>query len=102
MQIMAMSRGNRIETVSVKFSDREKLQLEEIANLHDRGVGYIVRELAFRGLALYKQDGLLKLTESEEKTISNGKSATNNAKIIGTPVFPELEAVKKTIKKKVG
>jgi hypothetical protein len=67
MQIMTMFTGNRVENVSVKFSDREKLELEKIANLHDRGIGYIVRELAFRGLALYKQDGNLKLTKDEEK-----------------------------------
>lgn len=75
MQTMSIFIGNRVETVSVKFSEREKLELEKIAKLHDRGVGYIVRELAFRGLSLYKQDGVLKLTENEEKAITNGKGA---------------------------
>jgi hypothetical protein len=67
----------------------------------DRPVSYIVRHLSLRGLALYKKDGLLKLTESEEKAIINGKTApTDNAQVVGVPVTPPLEEVKK--RRKVG
>jgi hypothetical protein len=96
MQIMTVIGGKRLETVPVKFSESEKAELQRLAFLEDRGVGYIVRELAFRGLALYKQDGLLKITTDEEKTItsSNKKSApVDNAQVVGTPVFPQLEEV---------
>jgi hypothetical protein len=72
MQIMAIFGGKRLETVPVKFSESEKAELQRLAQLEDRGVGYIVRELAFRGLALYLQDRKLKISEDEEKTIQKG------------------------------
>lgn len=80
---MSIIGGKRLETVPVKFSESEKMELAQIAKEDDRGLGYIVRELAFRGLAAYKSDGCLKATEKELQIIEHGKTETSNAEYIG-------------------
>lgn len=76
MQNIMIFGGKRLETVPVKFSESEKAELQRLAQLEDRGVGYIVRELTFRGLAQYIQDGKLKITEDEEKVFDVSRRQT--------------------------
>ena len=46
--------------IATRVPESTKRLLEEIAYDHDRKVGYVIRELLGRGLALYEIDGRLK------------------------------------------
>ncbi len=85
--------GKRVEPVSAKINAKRKELLQVVCGKEDRSMSYVITELAMRGLALYKQDGLLKITEDEEKIITN-----SNKK--GAPVIDIGR--EKTQKKKAG
>lgn len=65
---MPIFEGKRLEFIGVKFNQAEKQAFERIASEEDRGVSYVVRELALRGLAHYLSDKSLKPTENEIKS----------------------------------
>ena len=65
--VMPIFQGKKIIVVGSKISEAENAAFQEICQTEDRSMSYVLRELALRGLAQYKQDGQLKLTESEEK-----------------------------------
>ncbi len=75
---MPILQGKKEVVIGSKVSQAEFDALSEICGKEDRSMSYVLRELAMRGLSLYKQDGLLKLTEDEEKAITNGKPKVQN------------------------
>ena len=86
---MPLSDGKKVETVTVKVNAEQQNALAEICKKEDRPMSYVMRELAMRGLALYRQDGQLKLSEIELESFKNK----------GNPV---IDIGKKSIKKKTG
>jgi hypothetical protein len=52
--------GKKEVTVGTRVDEETKRILDRIVEKEDRTLGYVTRELMLRGLALYKQDGLLR------------------------------------------
>src|SRR5215211_5238334 len=50
----------KLVSVGLSISPEQEIELKEIAEKEDREAGYIKRALYLRGLAAYKQDGLLR------------------------------------------
>lgn len=65
MYFVAIFGGKRLDTVPVKFSELEKEFLKQIGNSEDRPLGYVVRELMFRGLENYLRDNNLRADMKE-------------------------------------
>lgn len=66
---MPIFEGKKVYNVGVKVNKQQQDELQRICDDLDRPMSYVVRELAMRGLALYKQDGLIKMTQAEENAI---------------------------------
>lgn len=60
--------GKKEITVGTRIDEETQRKLERIVDLEDRKIGYVVRELMLRGLALYEIDGKLRDAQSERKT----------------------------------
>jgi hypothetical protein len=75
-QSMPIFEGKKVLNVGVKVNEEMRQELEAIAAAEDRPMSYVVRELAVRGLALYKQDGRLKATEAEENILQTANEIT--------------------------
>lgn len=58
--------GKRTLTVPVKLNEAEKAEIERISKLEDRPLGYVVRELMWRGWKLYEKDGYLRDVVKEQ------------------------------------
>lgn len=54
---MPVQAEKKSEQVLVNLTPSAHAELAEIAEIEDRKMGYVARELMIRGLALYRQDG---------------------------------------------
>ena len=79
---MATDKPKKVLTVPVKVDDPTKRAFEKIGEAEDRPLGYVVRELAVRGMALYAKDGKLRDTDAEKKprTIKSRPVHTESSK----------------------
>jgi len=64
---MASISEKKSEQVAVKLAPATLEMIERICQAEDRPVGYVVRELMLRGLALYHEDGNLRSTNSPHR-----------------------------------
>lgn len=70
---MPIQEGKRVVTVTVKVNAQQREEFQAICDAEDRSMSYVVRELALRGLAQYKNDGVLRINDNEEKVIDSKK-----------------------------
>ncbi len=57
--------GKRVLPVPVKLSQEEKTAYTEIGEEADRPLGYVIRELALRGLVEFRKDAKLRASTEE-------------------------------------
>jgi hypothetical protein len=57
--------GKRVIPVPTKLSEEEKAAYLEVGSESDRPLGYVVRELALRGLVEFRKDGKLRAPMDE-------------------------------------
>lgn len=78
--------GKRVIPVPVKLSAEEKDIYEEIGAEHDRPLGYLIRELALRGLVEFRKDAKLRATDEEASAalkLSAGKVKDSHSRKVG-------------------
>lgn len=92
--VMPIFQGKKEIVVGSKISQSESEAFQQICEIEDRSMSYILRELALRGMAQYSKDGLIKLTSDEEKIILSasavfeGKTTMTAAGSVATPKKP--------------
>ena len=82
----------RLNTHPIKLNDEEKAVLERISKAKDRPIGYIIRELMWRGFLKFAADGIIKPTEEEAEEIDE----------IASQQAPFVGGVKSSAKTKLG
>jgi hypothetical protein len=98
--------GKRLELIGVKFTEREKQEMEKIAAIEDRSLSYVVRELALRGYTLYLQDDEYRLSQEESETARRLLTERGgNVQMMDKPKMVSVETLTpkaKTPKRKIG
>jgi hypothetical protein len=74
---MSLTKGKKIQPLSVKISAEFEEVVLDFAEKHERGKSYIVRLLALRGLAQYLRDGQLKITPEDEDILNSPPAKFN-------------------------
>lgn len=85
--------------IATRVPDAMKRQLDAIAEEHDRTVGYIIRELLGRGLAMYQADGQLRQSGIPAAEVRVGKVV---AKIEPSDEIKERNRLRREFNKKTG
>lgn len=87
-QSVAGSTTKKTEQLAMKLFPETFEKLSMIAEVEDRPVGYVARELMLRGMALYAVDGSLRDTFSphnlEEAVHAGIKNAIPKGKVVAT------------------
>lgn len=96
--VMSGLQGKKEVVVGSKVSQGEFDALSEVCEIEDRSMSYVLSNLAIRGLALYKQDGLLKITPEEERLIEGAANRLRPQQV--TEATGELAGAKERGKKK--
>lgn len=86
---MPILQGKKEIVVGAKISQAEADAFQSICDTEDRSMSYVLRQLALRGLAQYKRDGILKLTDEDEnqiiantaRTFSTSKKSVQHKKV---------------------
>lgn len=84
--------GKKVVTVTVKVSSDNREQFEKICKEQDRSMSYVVRELALRGLSLYKSDGILKFSEDDELIATSESKNNKDNRSLKSSALDSLEA----------